>query len=234
MTGSGSIFSLLDILALVWFAVAVAGFWAYGRFRRPADESITNAMHLRRLQWMESMAVREMRMVDTQILANLTQGQAFFASTSVIVIGGLAALIGASKEAQELLSQIPFVPETSPTLLKLRIIFLMGIFIFAFFKFAWAFRLSHYAAIMIGATPPVGTAEPDVMTDFVNRATALADLIGHHSNIGLRAYYFAMAALGWFLHPVVFIVFTTLVIFVVYRREYRSRARQAVLDTPMQ
>lgn len=233
MIGNGGLFSLLDILALAWFAAAVAVFWAYNRIRGTSDQSITDAMDRRRLQWMESMAAREMRMVDTQILANLTQGQAFFASTSVIVIGGLAALIGAAKEAQELLSEIPFVPDTSPTLLKLKIMFLMGIFIFAFFKFAWAFRLSHLAAIMIGATPPAGTAEPVVMADFVRRATALTELMGHHSNIGLKAYYFAMAALGWFLHPVLFMVFTTLVAFVVYRREYRSRARQAVLDDPM-
>ena len=29
------------------------------------------------------------------------------------------------------------------------------IFVYAFFKFAWSYRLYNYVAIMLGATPPV-------------------------------------------------------------------------------
>jgi uncharacterized membrane protein len=31
-------------------------------------------------------------------------------------------------------------------------VLLMSIFVYTFFKFAWAFRLTHYTAILIGVT----------------------------------------------------------------------------------
>ena len=36
---------------------------------------------------------------------------------------------------------------------EVKVLLLIGIFVFAFFKFAWAFRLTHYTAILIGAAP---------------------------------------------------------------------------------
>ena len=38
--------------------------------------------------WMRRMLARELRMVDMQIMAALQNGTAFFASTSLIAIGG--------------------------------------------------------------------------------------------------------------------------------------------------
>ncbi|MDE3061360.1 MAG: DUF599 family protein, partial [Pseudomonadota bacterium] len=43
-----------------------------------------------------------------------------------------------------------------------------------------------------------------------------------HFNLGLRAYYFGMAALAWFVNPYLFMAATAWVIFVTHRREYRS------------
>ncbi len=45
-------------------------------------------MHGYRDEWMEQLLGREMRMVDAQVTAALQNGAAFFASTSLIAIGG--------------------------------------------------------------------------------------------------------------------------------------------------
>jgi uncharacterized membrane protein len=58
------------------------------------------------------------------------------------------------------------------------------------------------------------------------RVVALA---GESFNYGIRAYYFSMAALSWFLHPLVFIVSSAWVTFVLYRREFHSRTLEALL-----
>jgi len=42
-------------------------------------------------------------------------------------------------------------------------------------------------------------------------------------NQGLRSYYFAMAAMSWFLHPWVMIATTMWIAWVLYAREFRSR-----------
>ena len=48
--------------------------------------------------WMQSMLDREMRMVDAQIIAALQNGTAFFASTSLIAIGGALTLLRSTEE----------------------------------------------------------------------------------------------------------------------------------------
>jgi len=41
-------------------------------------------------------------------------------------------------------------------------------------------------------------------------------------NRGVRAYYFGLAALSWFMHPMLFAAVTIWVVAVVYRREFMS------------
>ena len=42
-------------------------------------------------------------------------------------------------------------------------------------------------------------------------------------NQGLRAYYFSLATLAWFVSPWLFMAATTVVVVVLYTREYGSR-----------
>jgi uncharacterized membrane protein len=47
-----------------------------------------------------------------------------------------------------------------------------------------------------------------------------------HFNAGVRAYYFALAALAWFIHPLAFIAATVLIPLVLVRRQlYSATAR---------
>ena len=41
-----------------------------------------------------------------------------------------------------------------------------------------------------------------------------------------------MAAIGWFIHPLLFIITTTLVVLIVTRREYFSRTLNILSDHP--
>jgi uncharacterized membrane protein len=44
----------------------------------------------------------------------------------------------------------------------------------------------------------------------------------------LRSYYYALAVVAWFIHPMVFIAASTLVVVVLYRREFQSDALVAL------
>ena len=59
---------------------------AYGR------DSLSARMHVYREVWIRRMLDREARMVDMQIMASLQNGTAFFASTSLLAVGGALAL----------------------------------------------------------------------------------------------------------------------------------------------
>lgn len=218
----------LDLAAIGYFVLTAA---AYGKLSTSgwlAEKSIANAVQKHRVQWMRNMAVRDNRVVDTILLGGLSQGNAFFASTSAIAIGGLAALLGSGDQIQMLLERLPFVDRASPAMWELKILLMIGIFIYAFFKFAWGFRLSHYAAIMIGSMPLIGS---DGEADCDAHAVRTARLIGiaaEHANAGLRAFYFAIAALAWFFHPVLFILATTWVLVILIRRDFFSRSRRVL------
>ena len=47
-------------------------------------------------------------------------------------------------------------------------------------------------------------------------------------NGGLRAYYFALAALAWLAHPMAFIAATTWMVAILVIRQFRSRAYDAI------
>ena len=49
-------------------------------------------------------------------------------------------------------------------------------------------------------------------------------------NNGLRAYYFALAALTWFLHPWLMVAATGWVVYILYQRELHSKTLAALID----
>ncbi len=216
--------TFIDVLAVAWFFLLTCGYSYATNKGILSDGGLVRAINQRRIEWMSNMAMRENRMVDIQVLANLARGNSFFASTSVLVTGALAALFGNVEELQLLAAKFPFLRQTTVFMWQLKTLFLMGIFIYAFFKFAWAYRLSHYTGIMIGATPIATTRNKKQCADHAMRAADLAGTVGRHANAGLRAYYFGIATLGWFIHPLVFMLTMLAVVLIVYRREYRSRA----------
>jgi uncharacterized membrane protein len=211
---------LADLVAPLWFFAVWLGYnWFVDR-DRDAD-NLSSVMRDYRLLWMRRMLDREVRMVDTQILGNLMRSMSFFASTTMFIIAGLLAVLGARTEAMAVLRELPFTVDTSPVLWDLKILLLVGIFVYAFFKFTWAFRHYNYCLILIGAVPAFDHLDAE-SEEIAKRAATIATSTGRHFNRGMRAYYFGLAALGWFLHPWIFIALTGWVVLVVYRREHRS------------
>ena len=75
------------------------------------------------------------------------------------------------------------------------------ILVYAFFKFAWSYRLFNYVAILLGATPPASEKDTPEAESHVLRTTQLFDAAGRHFNRGQRAFFFALGYLGWFVGP---------------------------------
>ena len=179
------------------------------------------------------MATRDNRSGDSILLGTLSQGNAFFASTCAIAIGGLTAIIGSGDKASAILDHLPYVAKATPLLWDIKVMLLIGIFMYAFFKFAWAFRLTHYTAIMIGAIPNPGIGDPEQVDHHALRAAAISGLAADHSNGGLRAFYYAAASLTWFFNPFVFIAATTFVGLILVRRDFFSRSRRIIAGDPI-
>jgi uncharacterized membrane protein len=107
---------------------------------------------------------------------------------------------------------------------------LILIFVYAFFKFSWAIRQLNFCAIMVAAAPGQTKENPEQHAVTINAIAKITSYAGENFTNGLRAYYFALAALAWFLHPWLMIVGTTWVVAVLYRREFLSRTLRAMCD----
>lgn len=214
----------LDMLSLAWFALLLAVFEGTMRIERFSARSLTRLVQQQRRRWMLNMARRDQRQFDAILMANLAQSNAFFASTSVLGIGGLVAILGYGERAQALLEQLPLVERAPAAVWEMKILFMIAILIYAFFKFAWAFRLSHYTVLAFGALQPVDAGDADRRERDAEQIAALLGLVGDHANAGLRSFYYAFAVIAWFFHPLLFIASATLITLVLLRREHMSRA----------
>jgi uncharacterized membrane protein len=220
-------FTLPDLLALAWFL----GVWIVYSLvlERTAKgrRSLNALMNLYRDEWMERMLARDMRMVDAQVTTALQNGTAFFASTTLIAIGGTLTLLRSTEQIVPLVAALPFGVVPSAELWELKMMGLAVIFVYTFFKFAWSYRLFNYFAIMVGAAPPPAEKDTEAAQAFAHRAARLCSDAGRHFNRGQRAFFFALGYLGWFLGPLPLALTTTGVVIVMWRRQFASEARKA-------
>lgn len=217
-------FSNLDLIALAFFTLSWLGYHYVVEMGPYAVRTLNMRMNLRRARWIRESAAREVRIVDTQVMGGLQNGTAFFASTSLLAIGGTLALLNATDRAVAIFSDLPFVPVTLRSVWELKIIGLVAIFGYAFFKFAWSYRLFNYCVILLGALPPFDSKDERAMAHAVHETIEMNIAAGRHFNRGQRAFFFALAYLGWFLGPVSFIGFTGAVLVAMYRRQFASDA----------
>jgi uncharacterized membrane protein len=226
-----TLFSALDLTALaffvgVWVVYAIVLEWTpHGR------DGLNARMDFYRDEWMRCMLAREMRMIDGQIMASLQNGTAFFASTSLLAIGGALTLLRSTDDLLTVVASLPLGMPTSRVLWEIKTIGLVVIFIYAFFKFAWCYRLYNYVAIMTGAMPPSTEKDsPDALAHAAHTGR-LCESAGRHFNRGQRAFFFALGYLGWFVSPWLFMATTAAVVAVMWQRQFVSDARRAMPDT---
>ncbi|BAV32897.1 membrane protein [Sulfuricaulis limicola] len=212
-----------DILSLAWFVAIWVGYTWYADRGVWRKRSLRAVMHAHREEWMRQMALRDNRVADVNILRNLLQGVSFFASTTLLILAGLLAMLGASDRGIEIVRALPFAAGTTLGQWELKLLVLGVVFVHAFFKFTWALRQFNYCSVLIGAAPK------STDNDYARRAAEVSTHASKDFNQGLRAYYFSLAALGWFVHPWVFVAATTLVTVVLYLREHHSKTMKMLL-----
>jgi uncharacterized membrane protein len=213
-----------DGLALVWFFGVWCGYAWYSRRASVHGSTLLATTNRYRRYWMLQATWRDPRVLDGIIVQSLSSSPAFFASTTIIIIGGLLALLGTTDKAAEFVREIPFAARTTMLMFELKLLVLVAIFVFAFFRFSWSMRQYTFGALVLGSMPSpedfaAGKFEREL---FADRAGTLVGMAAETFNDGIRAYYFAFAAIAWFFSPVAFAIATALVAAVLYGREFHS------------
>jgi hypothetical protein len=218
----------LDIAGVVFFACSWVGYALFAQRHARTVPSLHNTMDRYRREWMLRMIERDNRMVDVNIMRNLTRSSQFFASTTMLVLGALIALLGYVQQAMDVVSGLPFTVKASTRLLEIKVVMMVLIFVYAFFKFSWAIRQLGFSSTLIGAVPKPPKENPEQYAARINRIAAVTSYAGTNFNDGLRAYYFALAGMTWFLHPYLMLIATAWVVYVLYHREFASRTLYAL------
>ncbi len=212
-----------DWLALGLFFAAWWGYAHWARWRAGKHLSILATTNRWRREWMLQATRRDNRIVDAAVTQSLSASPAFFASTSILIIGGLLAALASSEKATELVREIPFAARTSMLVFDLKLAVLTAIFVFAFFRFTWSIRQYSFGAILVGAAPSAEQFPDEAARHaFADRAGRLMGMAAETFNDGLRAYYLSFAVVAWFFTPWAFIGATAFVVWVLYRREFHS------------
>jgi uncharacterized membrane protein len=218
----------MDLVAVCVFFGSWLGYHLLidGRLRR--SDSINALMFSLRREWMSRLLVRDNRIVDSTLVGHTIHSASFFASTTMFVLAGLIGVLGSADRVYAAISNITLLlGGGGQRLFEWKIVLLIAIFIYAFVKFTWALRQYNYFCAVIGSAPEARPADLDIGEYSECMAAVLSHAVTE-LNAGVRAYYFAFAAFGWFIHPLVFIGATALVVLILVRRQLASPTARAL------
>jgi uncharacterized membrane protein len=223
-----------DWAALAFYFVGWVGYAVFARRRARRRPSVLGATNRERARWMTQMARRDNRIVDAGVVQALSSSPSFFASTTILIIGGLFAVLSSAERVSDLVHEIPFATHSTVLIFDLKILLLLGTFIYAFFRCTWSLRQYGFGAILVGAAPLPDQFSDDAEREaYALRAGRVMGLAAESFNDGLRAYYMSFAACAWFLSPWALIVGMVGVVTILFRREFKSEVLAELNKPPM-
>jgi len=227
-----------DYYGVIGFLLIAGGFSWLVDHSPFSKHTLSRAMDVHRRRWMEGMANRQVRIMDSQIIAGLQNGIAFFASTALLGIGAAFTLITALDPVMSAVQDMPFLDASSRLQWEVMSLGLLVIYAYAFFKFGWAYRLVNYSAMLLGATPDTGrdeAASEDILAA-ARRAGAMNVVAGRQFNRGLRTLFMSIGYLAWIGGPAAQILVTLAVAAILVYRQFASPALAALKagDLPAQ
>lgn len=223
-----ALFGPLDSAALacifaVWFVIG----WMI-ETAGPKRPSMSQLMAAHRREWMVQLITRQPRIFDAHILGTLRQSTAFFASTSVIALGGTLALLGNSEQMATVVEDLSLTD--LPTIVwEIKMLLPLFFLTNAFLKFVWSNRLFGYCSVLMAAVP--NDTEDPRAPKLASKAAEINITAARSFNRGLRSLYFALASLAWLVGPIPLAVAAIVTLIIIWRREFTSESRRILLES---
>lgn len=219
-------FSIADYSAFLLLMVTWSGCSWFIENPPKSRVSVGNLMAAYRKAWMVELTKRQNRIFDSQIVSNLRQGTAFFASGSMLAIGGGFALLGNADQIQGLAED--FTETNAPVFVwEVKVMVMVALAINAFLKFVWSHRLFGYCAVLMAAVPqkPGDAAAMGI----AKKAGEINVTAAKSYNRGLRSVYFGIASAAWLVGPYALLATTVFTLLVILRREFASDSRKVLM-----
>jgi uncharacterized membrane protein len=222
--------SWVDILALCWFSLVWSGYTLYAKRKAKVVSCLSFEMRRKRNHWMQQMLRRDNKMADVGLISTLERNVSFFASSCLLILAGLLTVLTSSERLSHVLSGLIPWSVQSETQIQVKILLLAFIYVFGFFQFTWSLRQYGFGGVLIGAAPDGKELTTEEQLLYANRTAKVIDQAGHSFNYGLRAIYFSLAALTWFIDAWIFMLVTVLVVVILKQREFHSKILKALQE----
>jgi uncharacterized membrane protein len=220
--------SIIDFFALFTFLLSWSGYSWFARHKAKTTDCLARSLHQHRQHWMREAITKEIRVAEASLLSNLERNITFFASTTLLVVAGLLTLFAKIETLEMVISSMPYAASTNHLAIQLKLSLLAFIFVLSFFQFTWSMRQYGFVNVMIGACPFDDSGDNDNLQRYAEQMAIVQDQAAHSYNYGLRSYYFSIAALCWFFHPLIFMLASLFVVYTLYNREFNSKAVHAI------
>jgi len=183
--------------------------------------SLSVIMNLQRRRWVANAAVRHSPF-DAILSGNIMGSVSFLASTAVLLILAIFAVFGQVPALMSALEALSLDRVYTALDVQLHLLVMLAMFVLAFFAFTLSLRQFNHFCIMLGAIDQDNTTSDEEL-DAISRMNALG---ARNFNSGIRAYYFSVATVAWFVSdwlPIATCLFTILIL---THREFFSSAHR--------
>ncbi|HEX9448529.1 MAG TPA: DUF599 domain-containing protein [Dongiaceae bacterium] len=216
----------LDGVSLACFLFVLL---SYGRLAVliGGGRSLNALMHQVRRGWMQRMIDRPDRIVDAALTGHTVSSIAFFSSANILIVAGLFGLLGRSDDLYRVISAWPFVTSMSANLIQLKILGLIAILGYGFFRFTWALRQYNYCCALIGAAPLADDSHPH-RREIADQVAIVFTSALRSFGAGIRCYYFAVAWITWLAGPTALLLATGIITVILLRRQMASHSARAI------
>ena len=190
--------------------------------------SLSSIMNIQRRRWVANATRRETPF-DAILAGNLMGSVSFLASTAVLLILAVFAVFGQVPALMETLSSLSLARRYTMLEVQLHLVVMLAMFVLAFFAFTLSLRQFNHFCIMLGALDQTGTTSDEE----IDAITAVNALGARNFNSGIRAYYFSISTVAWFVSDWLPIAAGLLTVMVLAQREFFSSAHRSAAEAAL-
>ena len=183
--------------------------------------SLSTIMNMQRRRWVANATQRESPF-DAILSGTILGSVSFLASTAVLLILAIFAVFGQVPALMTTLNSLSLERIYTVTDVQLHLVVMLAMFVLAFFAFTLSLRQFNHFCIMLGA---VDHSEP-TSEEEIEAITRMNALGARNFNSGVRAYYFSVATVAWFVSEWLPIITCVATILILAHREFFSSAHR--------
>lgn len=219
LEGFFSKFQIFDWIALVFF---LAGLIGYRYFLSFMLRNRPNRLYLGKLQqyrkaWIDAHSGAQNSIMVVQTLRNTIMSASFLASTAVILIMGAVNLLFTLESSGKPQKTFYLTAAASPEVMIFKVLMLIVVLSYSFFNFTWYIRESNYMGFILNI--PKATLDEIEGGDSTPHIERMFLTSGIYFSLGMRGYYFLIPLLMWLFSPLLMILASLVIFFILLRRD---------------